>query len=286
MPESHPDLHPLSRAQVDELVDWAAAEGWNPGLGDAEAFARADPDGFAGVSRDGELIGGGSIVSYGGRFGFLGLYIVRPDMRGRGIGRQLWADLCDALAARLDPGAAIGIDGVFAMQDAYASTGFRFSHRDLRMQGVGRPSDPDPGLVPLSSLPLEEIAAFDAPRFGADRTAFLRGWVEPAGGLGVGLREDGELRAIGVVRPCREGFKIGPLFAGDDEAAERVFAALSAHAAGEALFLDVPEPNPGAVALAARHEMAEVFGCARMYRGEAPATRWQEVYGVTTFELG
>ena len=27
----------MTRAEVDELVGWAAAEGWNPGLHDAEA---------------------------------------------------------------------------------------------------------------------------------------------------------------------------------------------------------------------------------------------------------
>jgi GNAT superfamily N-acetyltransferase len=281
-------LRPLTRDELDELVEWAAGEGWNPGLGDADVFWRTDPEAFAGYFGDGELLGGGSIVSYDGRHGFLGLYIVRPDLRGRGIGRRLWADLCETLAARLDAGASIGIDGVFEMQDFYATTGFRFSHRNLRMGGVGQasPSGADAGLQPLAALPFEAIAEFDAAHFGVERPGFLRGWIDPPGGLGLALLDGSELRAAGVARPCREGFKVGPLFARDEDAAERVFSALSAHAEGRPLFLDIPEVNAGAVALAARHGMHEVFGCARMYMGAAPPIAWERVYGVTTFELG
>jgi len=55
---------------------------------------------------------------------------------------------------------------------------------------------------------------------------------------------------------------------------------------GEPLFLDVPEPNEAALALAARHGMREVFGCARLYHGPAPTLPLQQTYGITTFELG
>jgi GNAT superfamily N-acetyltransferase len=64
--------------------------GRNPGHADAAVFWATDPQGFVGVHRDGELAGAGAIVSYGGRFGFLGLFIVRPELRGRGLGRRLW----------------------------------------------------------------------------------------------------------------------------------------------------------------------------------------------------
>ncbi|AGA91039.1 hypothetical protein Thimo_2296 [Thioflavicoccus mobilis 8321] len=36
----------MTRAELDTLVDWAAAEGWNPGLNDAQIFWDTDPDGF------------------------------------------------------------------------------------------------------------------------------------------------------------------------------------------------------------------------------------------------
>jgi hypothetical protein len=67
-----------------------------------------------------------------------------------------------------------------------------------------------------------------------------------------------------VMRRCRRGYKIGPLTALDEATAEALFAALSAEARGEPIFLDVPEVNPHAVALARRHGMTPAFETARM----------------------
>ena len=57
-------------------------------------------------------------------------------------------------------------------------------------------------------------------------------------------------------------------------------------AAGGPIFLDTPENNPAAMELARRQGMREVFGCARMYLGPAPALAHHRIFGVTTFELG
>lgn len=83
-------LRAMTRAELDTLVDWAAAEGWNPGRADAEIFWQTDPEAFIAAEQGGELVGGGSIVSYAGRYGFMGFFIMRPDHRSRGLGRKLW----------------------------------------------------------------------------------------------------------------------------------------------------------------------------------------------------
>lgn len=124
----------MTRAELDRLVGWAAEEGWNPGRHDAELFWATDPEAFIAAELDGELIGGGAITSYAGEFGFMGFFIVRPEFRGHGFGDTLWHVRRDRLLARLRPGASIGMDGVFAMQDYYATGGFVFSHRNLRFR--------------------------------------------------------------------------------------------------------------------------------------------------------
>ena len=128
----------MSRKEFDTAVSWAAAEGWNPGHFDADVFWQTDPDGFFTLELNGEMIGSGSAVSYDGQFGFMGFFIVKPEYRGKGMGGQLWLTMRDTLKARLAPGTAIGIDGVFNMQQSYAKTGFVFSHRTLRMEGVAQ----------------------------------------------------------------------------------------------------------------------------------------------------
>src|ERR671930_2593048 len=77
-------------AEIAIAVDWAAAEGWNPGLGDAECFKTVDPEGFLIGELDGAAEATISCVNYDERFAFLGFYIVRPDLRGRGYGLRIW----------------------------------------------------------------------------------------------------------------------------------------------------------------------------------------------------
>lgn len=281
-----PGLRPLTRAELDVAVEWAAAEGWNPGDGDARVFWATDPGGFVGVDSDGELIATGSIVSYGGAFGFMGYLIVRPDLRGRGLGRQIWTCQRDALLERLRPGAAVGMDAVLTMQGVYAEAGFRASHRTLSMRGVGAAADVDTSLRDLADLPFAKVAAFDRRHFGAERPAFLDAWIAPPGGLGLGIVDGGRLRAIGVARPCREGFRIGPLFADDASCAARIYAGLGRVAAGEPVYLDVPDNNPAALALAGRLGLHEIDSCARMYLGAAPQLPWDRIFAITTCELG
>jgi len=276
-----------TREELETAVAWAAAEGWNPGLEDASIFWDTDPGGFVCAERAGEVVGTGSTVAYGREFGFMGFFIVRPDLRGQGIGRDFWIWRRDRLRTRLGPGAAIGMDGVFAMQPFYARGGFVFSHRNLRLAGTGQGgASVDPALVELGSLPFEQVASFDRHHFGFSREVFLRRWIRPKGGLGLGFLDGDRIRGFGVVRPCRTGFKIGPLFAETPAVADALFVALSGHAGGMPVFLDVPENHPAALELGRRHQLTESFGCARMYHGPAPELPWNQIYGVTTFELG
>ena len=61
----------MSRAELDLAVDWAAAEGWNPGLHDATAFHATDPGAFLVACRDNEPVACISATRYGDNFGFL-----------------------------------------------------------------------------------------------------------------------------------------------------------------------------------------------------------------------
>ena len=253
-------------------------------------FWATDPDAFIAADLDGGLIGGGAITAYEGEFGFMGFFIVRPEFRGQGLGNAIWHARRERLLARLRPGASIGMDGVFAMQDYYAKGGFVFSHRDIRFRAE-IPDPPAPpggadGIVPLAEVPFDQVLAYDRTCFPAPRPAFLTGWIAQPDSLALGCQRAGQLSGYGVVRRCREGCKIGPLFADDAQAATALLAHLAAFAAGGPLFLDVPENNPAALDLARQVRMREVFGCARMYLGPPPALAHPRIFGVTTFELG
>lgn len=285
------EIRPMNRAEVDQLVAWAAAEGWNPGRHDADLFWATDPDAFIAAELDGELIGGGAITAYNGEFGFMGFFIIRPAYRGQGFGNTLWHARRRRLIGRLQPNATIGMDGVFAMQGYYAKGGFEFSHRNLRfglaiVQPPATSQRDESNVIPLANVPFGQIAAYDRTCFPAPRPTFLQRWMTQPDALALGYVRNEQLCGYGVIRRCGEGCKIGPLFANDGTIAEALYSRLAAFAVGGSLYLDVPENNAAAMSLAARHQMSEVFGCARMYLGAVPDIAHDRVFGVTTFELG
>jgi GNAT superfamily N-acetyltransferase len=275
-------IRPMRPDEISIAVNWAAAEGWNPGFADDACFAAADPEGFFIGELEGAPAAIISCVNYGASFAFLGFYIVREDLRGRGYGLRIW----NAAIARAGP-RVIGLDGVVAQQQNYRMSGFELAYANVRYGGtVAAPDAPQAGVIALTEIPLSTVEAYDATVFPAPRTAFLRAWISAPGHVGRALVRDGVLAGWGVIRPCRKGRKIGPLVADDRATAEVVLSALLASVGGGETFLDIPGINRDAVALAQDLGLAPVFETARMYTRAIPPLRLERVFGVTTFELG
>ncbi|RZI42712.1 GNAT family N-acetyltransferase [Herbaspirillum sp. HC18] len=275
-------IRTMRREELAFAIDLAAQEGWNPGLHDAECFFAADPSGFLIGEFHGEPIGCISSVSYAGRFGFVGLYIIRPEFRGRGYGLRLW----QAGLARLR-GHNVGLDGVVAQQGNYARSGFRLAYRNVRYRDKAEPAAIHATIRPAVEVAFEAISDYDRKIFPEQRHAFLRQWLaQPMAGAYV-AQDGGRLTGYTVIRQCREGWKIGPLAADDAAIARRLYEAACAHASGrEAIFIDIPEANPGAKSFLSTLDLIPVFETARMYTGADPAIELPKLFGVTTLELG
>lgn len=145
----------MSADEIAMSIEWAAAEGWNPGWHDPQCFSVADPAGFfIGVWR-GEPVASLSAVAYDAHFGFIGLYIVKPAFRGRGFGIRVWQHGMHYLGNR-----NIGLDGVVAQQANYGKAGFRLAYRNIRYQGrVDGIAGAD--AVAAADIPLEQLLAYD-----------------------------------------------------------------------------------------------------------------------------
>lgn len=275
----HADEMPLA-------LDWAAQEGWNPGLTDALPFHAADPEGFLVGHMDDQPVALVSAVRYGATFGFVGFYIVHPDWRGQGHGRAIWLHAMQRLSGR-----NIALDGVLTQQDNYRRSGFVLAWRNIRYAGTTQggslvhPTDCE--LCNLLTQPFEELQDYDRAFFPADRSAFLAQWISQPGSHAYALRRNERLVAYGVIRPCRNGYKIGPLFADAADYARLLLDILQACVSpGQPVFLDVPEPNQAAVLIAEGYGMTPVFETARMYTGPVPDVALRRTFGITSFELG
>ena len=276
-------IRKASREELGLLLDWAAAEGWNPGIEDAAPFWAADPDGYWVTEEAGEPVAAISLVGFGTDYAFLGFYRVRPDLRGKGYGWALWQEAMASAGSRL-----VGLDGVVAQQDNYRKSGFERAHANRRYSGrvsVRKPSDER--LVAVSPIHVPQIVAYDAALNPAARERFLGDWLKTTDTRrSMALMRNGTVRGYGTIRECRSGSKIGPLFSDSDTGADLLFRALVADVGGGEVSLDVPVPNDAAKALCTRHDLAPVFETARMYRGPVPDLSLSRIYGITSFELG
>lgn len=280
-------IRAMSRDDLNLAIDWAAQEGWNPGLCDATPFWAADPGGFLIGEIARQPVAVISAVRYGEHFGFIGFYIVKPDYRGLGHGWAIWQAAMQHLQGR-----TVGLDGVVAQQNNYQRSGFVLAQRNIRYAAVGPVTaagqiDTAATLLPLEKIPFAALLDYDSHFFPEARESFLREWLAQPGTRAIGAVVRERLGGYGVIRPCRTGFKIGPLFADSPDIAEAMFTGLrQALPAAAPFYLDVMTSAPQALDLVTRHGMQKVFETARMYLGPAPHLAPARTYGITSFELG
>ncbi len=274
-------IRKMDLPEIEIAMYLAYKEGWNPGLTDGLAFYNTDPDGFLLAEYDGRVVGSISAVKYNSEFGFIGFYIVDSDYRGTIVGTQL-----GLAALKYLKDVNIGIDGVTARVENYKRLGFHEAYKNIRFEGIGGSYFYDSNVVPAKIIEFDEISQYDQRCFPVGRESFLRGWLEMINSHSFVYYDENAVKGYGVIRSCRKGFKIGPLFADNFMIADQLYKALANKAVDELLYLDAPEANPYALDLADKYEMKKVFATCRMYTRGEPLIELQKIFGTTTFELG
>ncbi|NOE34757.1 GNAT family N-acetyltransferase [Ruegeria sp. HKCCD7318] len=283
-------IRPLTAAEVQHAVDWAGREGWNPGVHDAECFRPTDPDGFLGGFLDGEMISSVSAVNYNADFAFLGFYIVKPEFRHHGHGLEIAQHALAHCGSR-----NMGLDGVVEQQENYRKSGFTFAYNNYRFAGtktrmLAKLGTSSNDCVADLSSASDELKAYDRDMFPAARDLFLESWLSAYNHVSKVYSDNGRIQGYATLRPCITGYKVGPLFADNTDIARALLAALLTaipedHNEHE-VFVDMPQPNTSAFALADALGLDKVFETARMYSSHQPDIDLDRIFGVTTFELG
>ncbi|WP_241560055.1 GNAT family N-acetyltransferase [Solirhodobacter olei] len=262
------------------MLDWAAAEGWNPGLDDTEAFLAADPEGFFVADLESVPVAAISVVNHSPSMAFLGLYLCLPEFRHQGIGYGLWR-----YALTHAGGRTVGLDGVAAQEPNYEKSGFVRDGSTLRLEAPLAPR-PDSRVRPSSTADGAAIAALDAVANGYTRAAFLEAWITPAATRRcVVLDEAKGPEGFAVIRLCQSGAKIGPIVAADAGRALVLARAAAALVPSERAIIDVPAQNAALLAQLHAIGFSKTFATARMYRGPAPQSGGL-LQAIGTMELG
>lgn len=232
---------------------------------------------------DGQPIACISAVSYGSAFGFLGFYITKKEFRNQGYGIQVWNKAIQYLKTQ-----NIGLDGVVEQQENYKKSGFKLAYNNARYQFNSRKFKiNDPKIKSALEVSFDELNQYDNQFFPVDRKTFLRSWIKQPESVALVKVENNKIQGYGMIRKCRAGYKIGPLFADNYLIAADLFKLLvSSVIENEPVFLDIPEISQNAVKLVNQYQMQKVFATARMYTKEFPQLPIERIFGITTFEVG
>jgi hypothetical protein len=277
----------IATASADDVVrimGWAEDEGWNPAPSDRLPFVVADPGAFLIGRLDGEPVVSISVTRYGASFGFLGCYIARPVVRGKGYGIQIWNAGMERLAGR-----NVGLDGVPAQQANYRKSGYRHAWNNARYEGLPAVSLPVPAgvtLVDARTLPFDALLAYDRRFYPAERDAFLAAWIDTPGRTSRVAIRDGAIVGFATIRDAIATSRIGPLYAESPEIAGALVTALVSAFPGRSTAIDMPDFNQAGQRLAGLLGLAPAFETARMYTGPEPGIDRAGLYGVASFELG
>lgn len=268
--------------EVALVLDWAHNEGWNPGIDDAHAFWTADDGGFFLAEVEGEIVAVISVVNHDDAHAFLGLYLCKPEFRGRGIGFALWATALKHAGMR-----TVGLDGVAEQQSNYAKSGFVKTGSTMRFEG-GLPAGISAGQRPYTSNDLIAVATLDRKAIGYMRPRFLSGWVQKTKTRNTFVSErNGRITGFATARLCRNGCKIGPVIAPDAGTALALMRAAAKFLDAKQVVVDLPDSQAAFREVLLSQGFTSTFETARMYRGTPPVPAAPKtLFGVASLELG
>lgn len=180
----------------------------------------------------GTVVGTAIMTPFGSTGGAINMVIVSEAMRGRGIGRRLFAATLDAAGGR-----RLRLTATPDGEPLYRSLGFEPYGRIFQRQGILGAVPEMAGAEDATDADDAAIVALDKAAFGEDRSALLH-MVKQVGRFAV-IRRDGAVAAFACIRDFGRGKLIGPVVAADTQDAQRLIAYLAAGQEGVFMRLDI-----------------------------------------------
>jgi GNAT superfamily N-acetyltransferase len=244
-----------------------ALAGWNQTAADWRLLLDAGRGWVAAV--DGVEVGTATLVTYGAAFSWIGMVLVDPAYRRRGIGTALLHTAIAAARARGVP----RLDATPQGAPLYAGLGFRAEYgiqRMLRPSGAPELLRDRTDRQPSALTPdrLQRVVRYDAPVFGADRRRVLAALRRRASDSAFLWIEDEMVRGYVLARDGSHADQIGPLVAETADIARALLVAALGARSDRPVVVDVLADHPGWIA-----SLAELG-----FRVQRPFTRM--AYGV------
>lgn len=248
------------------VIEWANQEGWMFSETDAESFLNADPHGFFIGELDGVPVCSFAAIKQGD-YCFWNLYIVKEQCRGKGYGSKIF----EHARNYCKDSKVLALDACGPHIKNYEKYGFKGFCQTISYtkKAEGTLSSK---LVDLKSLPIDDLAAYDAQVFGYDRKSFLKSVLQERSYHALGAKKDGKITGYGILRkyPHGDGYIIGPLNADDKDTANEILEGLQSYIEGRDVFLEIFDNNPDAMEIIEKQNWEHVMTFTRMYARGIP----------------
>ena len=263
---------PMTASHLTPALHLGRESGWNQLREDWQRLLAYEPEGCFVAIVDGRLAGTVTTTRYGSQLAWIGMMLVHPEFRRRGIATALMCRSIEYL--RSHQVRCIKLDATPVGENVYKKLGFKVEWPFHRWSRAGSAVTTRPD-VPAPDVPAPDVPGFDVPEnvrvpetameadrdgFGADRGVFLR---RLASGSFVHAIRDG----YGMLRPGFLASYLGPVSAKTSSAAESIIAELCQQT-DRTVFWDIPGPHTVAIQIARSLGFEPVRDLTRMWRGD------------------
>jgi GNAT superfamily N-acetyltransferase len=244
--------------------------GWNQTAADWKRFLEASPEGCFVAELDGRVCGTAMTISFESRFAWVGMVLVDPEYRSRGIGTTLLKRAIEHLELLAIP--TIKLDATPQGKPLYEKLGFvpeyEIERWALRRSLMEAAKVTNSGLhKSLSPEFLESICKTDREVFGGDRSFLLKSLDQDAPDFTNATWKDGTLEGYTLGRRGSFADQLGPWMAKDASSARQLLEAFLARSSRKVILVDCLKSNALAGGLLRSFGFRYSRPLTRMYRG-------------------
>ena len=256
----------LEERDIDAAIALTDLEAWGYTREDFRRLLALSPDGCFVAERDGRVVGVLTTTTYEG-LAFLGAVIVAPELRGKGVGKEMMEA---ALAHLRATGVrTVRLNAYLNAIPFYERLGFRREYEVIRWHGPAAPGGQVRGVRPIRTADLADLAHMDAKYFGASRRMLLARLAEEFPATFLVAEHGGRLRGFIVGNPTGDSCEIGPWVVepGSSGIAEDLYRALINSARTSEVAFSGPSQNQVLLEFVRKTPFKEVFRALRMWWG-------------------
>lgn len=240
--------------------------GWNQTQADWHRFLEANPDGCFVAEWNGHVAGTVTTIIYGNVLAWIGMVLVDPQFRSKGIGTALLARALDHLSARQIP--CVKLDATPEGRPIYERQGFQAEYAIERCV-LKRPAKANTIVpAPDGMEALETILTMDREIFGTDRSVVLKSVARDAPEFVIAARRGSNLDGYALGRKGSLADHLGPWVASSPAAARELLDVFLRRSQRDVVFVDAVKDNSWAPALLIEHGFQTSRSLTRMYLGQ------------------